>query len=104
MDIDPDRILRSPWVAGGLGALVGLRFAPGLTWWERAFNILCGCLCAGYISPALMEWLRIDPAGIRACAAFGVGMFGLSVAAEVMKFVRDGDLRQVAAAWWGKRS
>ena len=103
MEIDPDKVLRSPWIAGALGSIVALRFAPGERWGDRVFNVLAGCLCAGYIAPALTEWLRIEPAGIRACAAFGVGMFGLSVAAEVVKFIRDGGLRQLAASWWSRK-
>jgi hypothetical protein len=99
MDFDPDRILRSPWIAGCLGALVGLHFAPGATRLERAFNVLAGGLCAGYITPAITEWLRIEPAGMQACAAFGVGLFGLSVASEVVKFIRDGGLRRFVDAW-----
>jgi hypothetical protein len=99
MDIDPDQVLRSPGVAGGFGAIVGLAFAPGASWRERAFNVLAGGLSAYYIAPALTEWLRIEPAGIRACAAFGVGLFGLSVASEVVKFIRDGGLRRFADTW-----
>lgn len=100
MDIDPEKVLRSPWVAGGLGAVVGLAFVPGATWRERAFNVLCGGLCAGYLTPALTEWLHIEPAGIKAFAAFAVGMFGISVAAEVVKFIRDGSLRTLVVASW----
>lgn len=99
-DFDPERIARSPWAAGALGSIVALRWAPGLTWAERAFNVLCGSLCAGYLTPALTEWLHIDPIGIRSAAAFGVGMFGLSIAAEVLRWVRDGGMREAFAQWW----
>jgi len=103
MDIDPDKVLRSPWIAGGLGALVGLHSTPGATWLERAFNVLCGGLCAGYLSPALTEWLHIEPAGIQAFTAFAVGMFGLSVASEVSRWIKAGGLWQLAAAWWNRK-
>jgi hypothetical protein len=99
MDIDPDKVLRSPLVAGALGAVVGLAFAPGDTWRERAFNVLCGALSAYYIAPALAEWLRIEPAGIKASAAFGIGLFGMSIASEIVKFIRDGGLRRFADTW-----
>jgi hypothetical protein len=104
MEIDPDRVLRSPWIAGGLGALVGLAFAPGATWRERAFNVLCGGLCAGYITPALTEWLRIEPAGMKAFAAFAVGMFGLSVAAEAARWIKAGGVGQLIAAWFNRKA
>jgi hypothetical protein len=96
-------VLRSPWIAGGLGAFVGLYFAPGTSWRERAFNVLCGCLSAGYVAPALTEWLRIEPEPIKALAAFGVGLFGLGVAAETMAWVRSGGARQALADWLTKR-
>ena len=37
MDFDPDRIVRSPFTVGAIGALItAVKFTPGATWRERA--------------------------------------------------------------------
>lgn len=100
---DLERLARSPWLAGALGGLVGLRFAPGLSWAERASNVLCGALCAGYGSPAITEWLAISSHGMQAAMSFVVGMFGLSVAAEAMRGFRElgmGDILRERLRGW----
>ena len=51
MDFDPERIARSPFLIGGLGALVALRGAPGETWPTRVFNVISGALFAGFVGP-----------------------------------------------------
>lgn len=102
MDIDPDRLLRSPWMAGAIGALVGLKFAPGITWFERTFNVLSGSLCAGYASPALAEWLHVGGDGMRGGLSFVIGLFGLSLAAAVVQGMRDAKLGDAVTSWLRK--
>lgn len=102
MDIDPDRLLRSPWTAGALGALVGLKFAPGLSWVERVFNVIAGALCAGYASPALAEWLHVAGEGMRGGLSFVIGLFGLSLAAAIVQGMRDARLGDAVTSWLRK--
>lgn len=103
MDFDVERIGRSPFAVGALGAVVALRFAPGLTWFERAFNIGCGSLCAGFCAPALAEWLHVLSAGMHAGMSFVVGTFGLSLAAAVAQGIRDLKLGEVITGWISRR-
>lgn len=103
MDFDMDKIARSPWAAGALGSLVALRFAPGMTWGGRAFNVLCGALCAGFLAPPLVEWLALHTDGMRAGAAFAVGMFGLSIAAAAAEAVRNVAWGDVVRGWVTRR-
>jgi len=42
MDIDPEKIVKSPFLIGALGALVALRGAPGESWLIRCINVLSG--------------------------------------------------------------
>lgn len=56
MDFDPDRLaFLKPFAVGAAGGLVSLRYAPGLSYKERAFNLLCGALLAGFLTDAIAE-------------------------------------------------
>lgn len=99
MDFDPERIVRSPFAVGAAGSFVALRFAPGVSWWERLSNVIAGSLCAGFGGPALTEWLHITSAGMTAGVHFGVGMFGLSLAAAILQGIRETKLGEIATGW-----
>lgn len=89
MDIDPERIAQSPFVVGAVGGLVALRFAPGLSWVERIGNVCAGAVCAGFLSPAAAEWLRVTASGSQSALAFVIGLFGLSLCAAIMQGLRE---------------
>ena len=100
MDIDPERIARSPFVVGALGALVtAVRFTPGASWFERGFNVLAGSLAAGYISPALVAWLGLHAEPYASSAAFVVGLLGMSVASALLAAIRDTPLGVILTGW-----
>lgn len=89
MDFDPQNAVTHPIAAGLLGALAGLKFAPGITWPERLFNVVCGMSCAVYISPAVGELFNLLTPYKQAGLSFLIGMFGMSIAAAIMQGVRD---------------
>lgn len=91
--IDADAIVRSPWLAGAMGALVALHGVPGATWVERAFNVFAGLLIAGYVSPAIAEYLGLASVAMQSAAAFLCGLFGLNGVAAVVAAIRSADLR-----------
>lgn len=103
MDVDLEKITRSPFLPGALGAVVALRFAPGITWGERAFNVAAGAACAGYVSPAITDWLHITSAGMQSGVSFGVGMFGLSLAAAALQAIRELKLGEIISGWISRR-
>ena len=103
MDFDPERLARSPFFVGAAGSFVALRFAPGVSWWERLSNVVAGSLCAGFAAPALIEWLHITSAGMTAGVSFGVGMFGLSLAAAILQGIRETKLAEIATGWLQRR-
>jgi len=102
MDIDPDRVIRSPFAAGALGSLVALRFAPGASWAERAFNVVTGSLCAGFLGPAVADWLHVTSPNMTAGMNFGVGMFGLSLAAAITQGIKDTKFAEILGGWLRK--
>jgi hypothetical protein len=104
MDIDPGGLVRNPFAAGALGALVGLKFTPGATWPERVANVVAGGLCAGYGAPALSDWLHVTSPHLASGLAFGVGLFGLSLAAAVWQGIRDVKVGEVITGWISRKS
>lgn len=103
LDFDPDRALRNPFAVGAIGSLVALRFAPGVSWVERAANVAAGSASAGYCAPALVEWFHIASPSLSSAAAFGVGMFGLSLAAAILQAIRELQLGDIIAGWLKRR-
>jgi len=103
MDIDISAAARNPFVGGALGAIVGLKFAPGATWPERVANVVAGGLCAGYGAPAASEWLHVTSAHMQSGLAFAVGLFGLSLAAAVWQGLRELKLAEIITGWISRR-
>lgn len=102
LDIDPEKVLHTPFLVGALGSLVGLRFAPGLSWWERLANVAAGSACAGVLAPAVGDWLHAT-APLQSALAFVVGLFGLSLAAAVMQGLRDLKVGDILSGWLSRR-
>lgn len=100
MDIDPERLARNPFAIGAVGALItAVRFTPGASLIERAFNVVAGAAAAGYISPALVEWLGMKSPSYLGGAAFLVGMVGMSLAAALLQVIKDTPFGTILAGW-----
>lgn len=96
MDIDTERIASNPFAIGAIGAVVtALRFTPGASWWERIVNVLAGSLLAGFLSPALVEWLALKSLSYASGAAFLVGLLGMSLAAALLDWARGGGFTRI---------
>ena len=93
-DISPE-LVKSPWVAGAVGAIVALRGVPGITWGERLFNAFSGLMIAGYISPAAADYLGLEGANMQGATAFLFGLFGLNLVAGIVEAIRTTDFRAV---------
>lgn len=99
MDLDTNRI---PWQTigpGMLGAVAGLRFAPGASWRERAVNLVSAFACAVYVGPAAAEYLSLTGTRSEAGIVFAVGMFGMALAMTVVGTLRAVDWSGIASGW-----
>lgn len=103
MDIDPQKIVTHPLFAGITGALIGLRFAPGLSWIERITNVGCGAACAGFVAPAAGELFKLTSAGMLSFMSFAIGMFGMSLAAAIFDGIREVKLGEIFTGWTSRR-
>lgn len=94
-DIKAADVLANPFVAGAAGSLLGINSMSGATWGERFLHLIIGAVCAGYVGPAVAEWLKMETPSMRSAFAFGVGAFGISIymaAAEAIKRVQWSDV------------
>src|SRR6478735_4613703 len=103
MDIDPDRVLSSPFTVGGFGAIVALKFAPGGSWWERVTNVASGALASGYMAPALVDWLQLKTPGLANASAFVIGLLGMSLIAALLEGIRNLKLAEILQGWLARR-
>ena len=101
MTDDVAGLLGSPFVIGGLGALVGLRLAPEVTWSGRFTAVGCGLLTAGFVAPGLTEWLRL-PTLIN-LFAFAIGLLGMNFLATVYKGFTSIDIGSIVTGWLSRR-
>ena len=91
MDVPPETVLKSPFLPGLLGAIVSLKTAPGANWKERVFNVLCGTLMAGFLTPAITDYFHLAEPSIQSATAFAIGLFGLNVAAALVLAIKAYD-------------
>lgn len=100
-EIDPSKVLSSPFFVGLAGAIVALKGAPGKSWFERVFNAGCGALLAGFLSAAIAEWLGLRTNETRSAVAFVVGLFGMNLVASINAWMREAKLSDVVP--WMRR-
>lgn len=102
MDFDLDRLaFLKPFAVGAAGGLVSLRYAPGLSRKERAFNLLCGALLAGFLTDAIFELFSLRSQAMWGAIAFLVGVFGMNVLATANTWLRELKLSDVLP-WFRK--
>lgn len=100
---DADKFASSPFVVGGLGALVALRGAPGDSWPQRFVNVASGALVAGYFSPWFAEWAALNTPAAKAGCAFFFGLFGMNMIAVVTSMIAKLELSDIIPWFRRKR-
>jgi len=70
---------------GGLaGALVSLKFVPGVRLWQRVLNVIGGMLVAAFLTPLVQEFFALKDS-ISSGVAFLIGMYGMYIADAVFE-------------------
>lgn len=81
MDIDPEKIIHSPFFPGFFGAVASLKWVPGASFLERLVNSLIAWSMAGFLSPAIAQYFKMSSPEMQGATAFATGFFGLNLAA-----------------------
>ena len=103
IDFDTSKLWASVelWVAGAVGAAASLRFSDDInTFGKRLTAIASGAAAAHYLTPMVMEHLGI--ASTRSGGvAFLLGLFGMSIAASIIRAIKTADLWAFVRSRWG---
>ena len=102
-EVDVNRAAHHPLTAGLLGALVGLRWAPGTTWLGKLSNVAAGSLFAGYLGPVAAQLLGWPGPEAQSALGFGFGLFGLSLAGSVAQAIKETQLSELVKQWFGRK-
>jgi hypothetical protein len=92
VNINPEVVAKSPFLAGLIGAIIGLRWVPGLTWGSKALNLASGCALAGFFAPGISDWYGLETDSVRSALACAIGVFGLNVIAAVQEAIKTADI------------
>lgn len=104
VDIDLDKLGRSQFMAGAVGALItALRFTPGASWWERLLNTGSGLAMAIYLTPMVAEWWNITSQKYISGVAFAIGMLGVTILAAGLKAIKELPAAQIISGWISKK-
>ncbi len=77
--------------AGAAGAIVRSLLAKGASKWEKITGGFVGMLCAGYLTPLVVQWMGLDTSQISTINAvgFGIGLVGLSLAEGAVRMAQN---------------
>jgi hypothetical protein len=101
--IDPNEVISHPAFPGIIGALVGLKFVPGKTWFERFYNLTSSCAIVWFGAPAAIEFFSMTTEGMRGLTSFLLGLFGLSLAKAIFSGISETRLGEIATGWLSRK-
>ena len=90
-------------IGGGFGAAVSLAFIQGPIWY-RISLFGGGMVSAAYVTPLISNALDLGKS--ENAVAFLVGMFGMSIAAAIIRTVQEVNFDSLSAqlrAWLGRK-
>lgn len=93
-------IKASSFLAGFIGGVISLKWVPEMTtWWQRGGTAIAGGFSAAYLSPLIVGYFEVK-AGAGGID-FAVGLFGMSLAAAIMRAMSGADLWGFVVSKWG---
>jgi hypothetical protein len=85
-------------VSGVTGAVVSMKFLPGLSWPEKIIMVLGGSALSYYAATPAAEWL--GAARAEGLVGFLIGIFGMAIVAKVYEVIQIMDAKTIAADVW----
>ena len=82
-------IKKAALIAGIIGGWLSLRFFEGLTTGGKWFTVIGGAASANYLTVPVMTFFHLARDDYEGGVGFAIGLFGMSLAAAAIKFIRD---------------
>lgn len=95
-------IKKAALVAGFVGGLISLRFFDGLTSSQKFATAVSGAASANYLTDPTIAHFALT-VGYEGGIGFAIGLFGMSVAAALVRLVKDTDWAGVLKGRFGGR-
>jgi len=76
-------------VAGFIGGIISLRFFEGLTAGGKVITASSGAAAANFLTPMTLAWFQLQPESYEGGIGFCLGLFSMSLAAAVIKWLRE---------------
>lgn len=90
-------------LSGAFGSFVSLRFFDGLTTAQKWTTFVGGWGLAAYLAAPLTAFFELRPA-LETGISLAVGLFGMSIAAAVIKVIRDTDWSGLLKSFFNRKS
>lgn len=84
-------IVKTPDIAGAVGAVLGFLSAPGGTRREQVFNLMAGLGCAVFVAPYLAERVDMQSHAAKMAFAFVIGLIGLNIIPKLTSAAKKTD-------------
>ncbi len=86
-----EEFVKTPDVAGTVGAILGWLSAPGGTVKEQLFNLISGLACAFFVAPYLAERVDMQSQAAQMAFSFAVGLVGMNILPKLTAAAKDAD-------------
>lgn len=96
-------IKKAALIAGIIGGWLSLRFFEGLTRSGKWMTVVGGAAAANYLTAPIIAYFNLGPGSYEGGVGFAVGLFGMSLAAALIQFLRD-DLPAIIRGRFGGRT
>jgi hypothetical protein len=90
-------------IAGAFGAFISLRFFEGLSTWEKWVTFVGGWAAASWLAEPTAAYLDLEHRSMETGLSLLIGMFGMSLAAAVIRVVRDTNWTDVVRGFIDRR-
>lgn len=90
-----------PTVAGVVGSLLSLKWAPGGDWKTKFVSFLCGLAWAVFGARALISAMGVTWDNAQTLFAFLLGLLGMNLTAKVSEFIKTTTIAELIATLRG---
>ncbi len=86
-----------PTVAGVVGSLLSLKWAPGEDWKTKFVSFLCGLAWAVFGAKAIISAMGVTWDNAQTLFAFLLGLLGMNLTAKISEFVKTTSVADIIA-------